>query len=171
VQDGFENENLRWKHSTGTDFRLTLMPTYLKMIFLPKVTMTLKGTTGKTGCRHWTDITQSWFSTPAQCTCSHQLFFRWVMIKKTALEQFFMAFYRNTDRFFHILIFLRFSDNRNESDKTDKYYDGLWKMRTIFMNSVTHMLNITTQLNTEQLMKTMCCHFQTAYTKEIHSLG
>jgi hypothetical protein len=53
----------------------------------------------------------------------------------STLEQFFMAFYRNTmkrDRFLHILRFLHFSDNRNEPDKTDENYDRLWKMRTIF---------------------------------------
>jgi hypothetical protein len=44
----------------------------------------------------------------------------------STLEQFFLAFYRNTmkqDRFFHILRFLHFSDNRNEPDKTGKNYD------------------------------------------------
>jgi hypothetical protein len=35
------------------------------------------------------------------------------------------------DRFFHILRFLAFSNNRNEPDKTDENYDRLWKMRTI----------------------------------------
>jgi hypothetical protein len=53
----------------------------------------------------------------------------------STLEQFFMAFYGNTmkrDRFFHILRFLHFSDNRNYPDKTDENYDRLWKMRTIF---------------------------------------
>jgi hypothetical protein len=34
--------------STGTDCRLTLTPTYLKMTFLLKVTVTLKKTTGET---------------------------------------------------------------------------------------------------------------------------
>jgi hypothetical protein len=36
------------------------------------------------------------------------------------------------DRLFHILRFLHFSDIRNEPDNTDKNYDRLWKMRTIF---------------------------------------
>jgi hypothetical protein len=35
-------------------------------------------------------------------------------------------------RFFHILKFLHFSDNRDEWDETDENYDKLWKMRTIF---------------------------------------
>jgi hypothetical protein len=44
----------------------------------------------------------------------------------STLEQFFMVFYGNTmkwDRFFHILRFLLFSDNRNEPDKTGENYD------------------------------------------------
>jgi hypothetical protein len=36
------------------------------------------------------------------------------------------------NRFFHILRFLYFSDNRNEPDETDENYYRLWKMRTIF---------------------------------------
>jgi hypothetical protein len=36
------------------------------------------------------------------------------------------------DTFFHIQRFLHFSGNKNEPDKTDKNYDKLWKMRTIF---------------------------------------
>jgi hypothetical protein len=53
----------------------------------------------------------------------------------STLEQFFMAFYRNTmkqDRFLHILRFLHFSDNKNKPDKTDENYDRLWKKRTVF---------------------------------------
>jgi hypothetical protein len=34
--------------STGTDFRLNVMPTYLKMFFVSKVMVTLKRMTGKT---------------------------------------------------------------------------------------------------------------------------
>ena len=51
------------------------------------------------------------------------------------LEQYFVALYRKTkkwDRFSHILIFLYFSDIKNEPDKTDENYDQLWKMRAIF---------------------------------------
>ena len=51
------------------------------------------------------------------------------------LEQYFMAFYGNImtrDRFYHILRFLHFSDNKNEPNKTDENYDRLWKMRAIF---------------------------------------
>jgi hypothetical protein len=50
-------------------------------------------------------------------------------------EQFSTPFYGKTmkrDRFFHILRFLHFSNNRNEPDKTDNKFDRLWKMRTIF---------------------------------------
>jgi hypothetical protein len=49
----------------------------------------------------------------------------------STLEQSFIAFYGNTmkqDRFFHVIRFLHFSDNRNEGYKN---YDRLWKMRTI----------------------------------------
>jgi len=51
------------------------------------------------------------------------------------LEQYFMAFYGKTmkqGRFYRILRFLNFSDNKNEPDKTDENYDQLWKMRAIF---------------------------------------
>jgi hypothetical protein len=53
----------------------------------------------------------------------------------STLEQYFMAFYRNTmkrDIFLHFLRFLHFSDNKNEPDKTDENYERLWKIRTIF---------------------------------------
>ena len=36
------------------------------------------------------------------------------------------------ERFFHILRFLHFTDNRNELDMTDENSDRLWKMRNIF---------------------------------------
>ena len=36
------------------------------------------------------------------------------------------------DRFFHILRFLHFTDNKNESDMTDENSDRLWKMRNPF---------------------------------------
>jgi hypothetical protein len=41
----------------------------------------------------------------------------------STLDQFLMAFYGNTmkrDRFLRILIFLHFSDNKNEANKTDE---------------------------------------------------
>jgi predicted nucleotidyltransferase len=44
----------------------------------------------------------------------------------STLEQLFIAFYGNTmkrDRFFRILRYMHFSDNRNELDKTGKNYD------------------------------------------------
>jgi hypothetical protein len=69
VQDGFEEESLRQRHRKRTHFRLSLMPTYLRMTFLHEVTMTIKRTTEKTqaahtGLTHWTDTTQSWTSAP-----------------------------------------------------------------------------------------------------------
>jgi hypothetical protein len=36
------------------------------------------------------------------------------------------------DRYFHILRFLHFTDNRDEPDKRDNSFDRLWKMRSIF---------------------------------------
>jgi len=44
-------------------------------------------------------------------------------------------FYGNAmkrDRFFHILRFLHFTDNRNEPDMTDEHSDRLWKVRNVF---------------------------------------
>ena len=38
----------------------------------------------------------------------------------------------NFDRFFHILRFLCFTDNKNEPDMTDENSDRLWKMRHLF---------------------------------------
>jgi hypothetical protein len=67
----------------------------------------------------------------------------------STLEQI-LTFYRNTmkqDRFFHILRFLHFSDNKTEPDKTNENYERLWKMRTIFISSIMHILHITAQLN------------------------
>jgi hypothetical protein len=57
------------------------------------------------------------------------------------LEQFFMAFCGN-DRFFHILRFLHFNDNKNEPDKTYYSYRMLWKMRTIFNNARFQVLTV-----------------------------
>jgi len=48
---------------------------------------------------------------------------------------FHTPFYGNTmkrDRFFHILRFLHFTDNRNEPDMRDENSDRLWKMRNLF---------------------------------------
>jgi len=36
------------------------------------------------------------------------------------------------DRFFHILRFLHFTDNRNEPDMRDENSDCLWKVRNVF---------------------------------------
>jgi hypothetical protein len=46
--DSFEEETLRKRHSTRTDFRLTLTPKIPKMTLFPKVTMALE----RIGCRH-----------------------------------------------------------------------------------------------------------------------
>src|SRR5215510_12576011 len=50
-------------------------------------------------------------------------------------ENFHTLFYSNSmkrDRFFHILRFLHFTDNKNEPDMTDENSDRLWKMRHLF---------------------------------------
>jgi hypothetical protein len=68
----------------------------------------------------------------------------------------FMAFYRNTlkrDRFFHILRFLNFSDNKPKPDKADGRWTkimtgyGKWKCATATMTA-THatMTGITTEI-------------------------
>jgi hypothetical protein len=52
-------------------------------------------------------------------------------------KPFFMAHQGNTmkqGRFFHILRFLDFCDNRNDPDKTHKNYDRSWKTRNISDN-------------------------------------
>jgi len=36
------------------------------------------------------------------------------------------------DRFFHILRYLQFTDNENESDMADENSDRLWKIRNLF---------------------------------------
>jgi hypothetical protein len=36
------------------------------------------------------------------------------------------------ERFYHLLRYIYFSENKNEPDKTDENYDRLWKMRAIF---------------------------------------
>jgi hypothetical protein len=68
------------------------------------------------------------------------IIFRWDMTKETIqtllvhTRTICMAFYGNTmkqDRFFHILEFLHFSDNKNELHKTDENYDRLWEMKPI----------------------------------------
>ena len=50
-------------------------------------------------------------------------------------ENFYTSFYSNAmkrDRFFHILRFLHFTDNKNEPYMTDGNSDRLWKMRHLF---------------------------------------
>ena len=50
-------------------------------------------------------------------------------------ENFYTSFYSNAmkwDRFFHILRFLHFTDNKNEPDMADENSDRLWKMRHLF---------------------------------------
>ena len=56
-----------------------------------------------------------------------------------------LVFYGNTikwDRFTHVLIFLHFSDNKNEPEKTNYVKWGLY-----LTSSVLHMLNTTAQLH------------------------
>jgi len=36
------------------------------------------------------------------------------------------------DRYFHILRYLHFTDNRNDPDRTDENFDRLWKIRDLF---------------------------------------
>jgi hypothetical protein len=50
-------------------------------------------------------------------------------------EQLHTPFYSNMmkrDRYFHILRFLHFTDNRNAGDWADKNFDRLWKLRNLF---------------------------------------
>ena len=50
-------------------------------------------------------------------------------------DNFHTNFYGNDmkrGRFFHILRFLHFTDNKNEPQLTDENSDGLWKMRNLF---------------------------------------
>jgi hypothetical protein len=50
-------------------------------------------------------------------------------------EHFYTPFYSDTmkrDRYWHILRFLHFTDNRNDAHNTDKDFGRLWKMRNVF---------------------------------------
>ena len=50
-------------------------------------------------------------------------------------NQFHTSFYGNAmkrDRYFHILRFLHFTDNKNGPDMTDENSDRLWKMQNLF---------------------------------------
>ena len=50
-------------------------------------------------------------------------------------NQFHTSFYSSTmkwNRYFHILRFLHFTDNKNEPDMTDEKPARLWKMRNLF---------------------------------------
>ena len=50
-------------------------------------------------------------------------------------NQFHTSFYSSDmkwDRYFHILRFLHFTDNKNEPDMMDENSDQLWKMRNLF---------------------------------------
>jgi predicted nucleotidyltransferase len=87
-------------------------------------------------------------------------------------ENSFTAFYGNTmkrDRFFHILRFLHFSNNKNQSDKTDENYNRLWKMRTIFEklnDAYAKYYSPTEHLAIEAIVLFKGSHFQTIYSKE-----
>jgi len=64
---------------------------------------------------------------------------------RLTLEQYFTAFNGNTmklDKFCHILRFLHFSDNKNESDKTDEITTDCGKWELYLISSMTRMLNI-----------------------------
>jgi hypothetical protein len=69
VQDSLEEEISRWRHSTGTYFRLNLMLRYLKMTFVLKVTMILK----RTHCWHWLPLQNLDFLHRWYCTCEMYL--------------------------------------------------------------------------------------------------
>ena len=50
-------------------------------------------------------------------------------------ENFYTPFYSSTmkrDRYWHILRFLHFTDNRNDTQNADENFGRLWKMRNIF---------------------------------------
>ena len=50
-------------------------------------------------------------------------------------DQLYMAFFSSAmkrDRYFHILRFLHFTDNKNEPDRKDDNFDKLWKLRNVF---------------------------------------
>ena len=50
-------------------------------------------------------------------------------------DQFYIRFYNSAmkkGRYFHILRFLHFIDNKNVPDMTDENTDRLWKMRNLF---------------------------------------
>lgn len=50
-------------------------------------------------------------------------------------ENYYTPFYSSTmkrDRYWHILRFLHFTDNRNDTHNTDKNFGRLWKMRNVF---------------------------------------
>jgi hypothetical protein len=48
------------------------------------------------------------------------------------MEQFTSLYSNTIKRPLLILCFLHFADNRKETDKNDKNYDSLLKMRTVF---------------------------------------
>ena len=50
-------------------------------------------------------------------------------------ENYYTPFYSSTmkrDRYWHILRFLHFTDNRNDTHNTDKNFGRMWKMRNVF---------------------------------------
>ena len=50
----------------------------------------------------------------------------------SAIHTPFYGTMMNRDRYLHILCYLHFTDNRNESDRTDENFDRLWKIRDLF---------------------------------------
>ena len=53
----------------------------------------------------------------------------------STLDQLYTPFYgtmMKQDRYLHILRYLHFTDNRNEPDRKDEKFDGLWKIGDLF---------------------------------------
>jgi len=51
------------------------------------------------------------------------------------VDQMYTPFYgtmMKRNQYFHILHYLRFTDNRNEPDRTDENFDRLWKIQDLF---------------------------------------
>ena len=51
------------------------------------------------------------------------------------VDQLYTHFYgtmMKRERYLHILRYLHFTDNRNEPDRTEEYFDRLWNIRDLF---------------------------------------
>jgi uncharacterized protein YqjF (DUF2071 family) len=138
VQDGLEEKALRQRHSIGTGYRPTLMPTYLKMTFLPRVTMTLQRTTGNI------QAADTGLTLPSAHVimhlqnkpiliyyCSDRSLPKETLVHIRTILYGFLGKTQWNKTDFHTLRFLHFSDNRDKPDTTDETYDKLWKIITI----------------------------------------